>query len=40
MQTIKKLKADKGFSELYNPLNDIYNNIIYKEYNTKKILYY
>ena len=36
MQTIKKLKADKGFSELYNPLNDIYNNIIYKEYNMKK----
>ena len=36
MKTIKTLKADKGGTQLYNPLNDIYNNKIYKEYNMKK----
>jgi hypothetical protein len=36
MKTIKTLKADKGCTELYKPLNDIYNNKIYKEYNMKK----
>ena len=36
MKTIKTLDANKGGIELYNPLNDIYNNEIYKEYNMKK----
>ena len=36
MKTIKTLDANKGGIELYNPLNDIYNNEIYKEYHMKK----
>ena len=36
MKAIKTLDADKGGTELYNPLNDIYNNEIYKEYHMKK----
>ena len=36
MKTIKTLDANKGGTELYNPLNDIYNNEIYKEYHMKK----
>ena len=32
MKTIKNLKADKGGTELYEPLNQIYNNKIYDKY--------
>ena len=33
---IKKLRADKGGTELYSPLKDIYNNKIYEKYNMNK----
>ena len=36
MDIIKSLKADKGGTELYKPLENIYNNKIYEEYNMKK----
>jgi len=36
MEKIKKLKADRGGTELYKPLNDIYNNKIYEKYDMKK----
>ena len=36
METIKQLQADKGGTELYEPLNRIYSNKIYDEYDMKK----
>ena len=36
METIKKLDADKGGTELYEPLKKIYSNKIYDKYNMKK----
>ena len=36
METIKKLGADKGGTELYEPLKEIYTNKIYDEYDMKK----
>ena len=36
METIKKLGADKGGTELYEPLKKIYSNKIYDKYNMKK----
>ena len=36
MDTIKNLRADKGGTELYEPLNKIYTNKIYDDYDMKK----
>ena len=36
METIKNLRANKGGTELYKPLNEIYTNKIYEEYDMKK----
>ena len=36
MDIIKNLDADKGGTELYSPLKDIYNNKIYEKYNMNK----
>ena len=36
MEKIKKLGADKGGTELYEPLTEIYNNKIYDEFEMKK----
>ena len=36
METIKRLGASKGGTELYKPLNEIYTNKIYDEYDMKK----
>ena len=36
MDEIKSLKANRGGTELYKPLYEIYNNKVYEEYNMKK----
>ena len=38
MEKIRNLKADKGCTYLYKPLENIYNNKIYEEYNMKKYI--
>ena len=38
MKIIKNLKANKGGTELFEPLNKIYNDKIYNEYNMKKYI--
>ena len=38
MEKIRNLKADKGCTYLYKPLENIYNNTIYEEYNMKKYI--
>ena len=38
MEKIRNLKADKDCTYLYKPLENIYNNTIYEEYNMKKYI--
>ena len=38
MEKIRNLKADKNCTYLYKPLENIYNNKIYEEYNMKKYI--
>ena len=39
METVKNLRADKGGTELYEPLSDIYNNSIYEKYDMIKHIF-